>query len=235
MQNKGTLYICPTPIGNLKDITLRTLEILKEVSYIACEDKRRALKLLNTYNIKKPLILYNEHTKDKENKTIKSFLLYGSDVALTCDAGMPGIADSGYELIKLCIDSGIKVVTLPGPSAILTALVGSGLNAQNFVFVNFLPRKRGQIVSLLKNLKSLGFINCAFESPYRLLKTLEIMYNFDSNLNLCVCREISKIHEEFVRGNINFVYTYFKEKKVVKGEITIVFKFIEEGENEQKL
>jgi 16S rRNA (cytidine1402-2'-O)-methyltransferase len=232
MQNKGTLYICPTPIGNLKDITLRTLEVLKEVNYIACEDKRRALKLLNTYDIKKPLILYNEHTKDKENMTIKSFLLSGNDVALTCDAGMPGIADSGYELIKLCIASEIKVVTLPGPSAILTSLVGSGLNSQNFVFINFLPRKKGQILNLLKNLKSLGFTVCAFESPYRLLKTLEVMYNFDSNLNLCVCREISKIHEEFVRGNINSVYTYFKEKKMVKGEITIVFKFMKEGENE---
>jgi len=232
MQEKGTLYVCPTPIGNLKDITLRTLDVFREVSYIACEDKRRALKLLNTYDIKKPLILYNEHTKNKENSTLISLLQSGNDVALTCDAGMPGIADSGYELIKLCIDSGIKVVTMPGPSAILTAIVGSGLKAQNFIFINFLPRKKGQIVNLLTKLKDLGFTICAFESPYRLLKTLEIMYNFDSNINLCVCREVSKIHEEFVRGDINFVYTYFKQKKEIKGEITLVFKFMEADENE---
>jgi 16S rRNA (cytidine1402-2'-O)-methyltransferase len=217
MQEKGTLYVCPTPIGNLKDITLRTLDVFREVSYIACEDKRRALKLLNTYDIKKPLILYNEHTKNKENSTLISLLQSGNDVALTCDAGMPGIADSGYELIKLCIDSGIKVVTLPGPSAILTAIVGSGLKAQNFIFINFLPRKKGQIVNLLTKLKDLGFT---------------IMYNFDSNINLCVCREVSKIHEEFVRGDINFVYKYFKQKKEIKGEITLVFKFMEADENE---
>lgn len=234
MQTNGTLYICPTPIGNLKDITLRTLEVFGEVNYIACEDKRRALKLLNTYKIKKPLILFNEHTKAKETKNIISRLLSGESVALTCDAGMPGIADSGTELIRLCIESNINVVTLPGPSVILTALVGSGLHSQNFIFVNFLPRKKGHIVNLLSNLKKINFTVCAFESPYRLLKTLEIMYNFNSNLYICVCRELTKIHEEFIRGNIGSVYSYFKEKGEVKGEITLVFKFMEAIVNEEK-
>jgi 16S rRNA (cytidine1402-2'-O)-methyltransferase len=232
MNNKGTLYICPTPIGNLKDVTLRVIEILKEVNYIACEDTRRTLKLLNTYEIKKPLIIFNEYTKDKESKRIVSLLLSGNNVALTCDAGMPGLADSGTELINLSIESHIPVVALPGPSVIPVALVGSGFPVQNFIFANFLPRKKGKLISLLENLKRLNYTVCAFESPYRLLKTLDVMYNFDSNLLICVCREITKIHEEFVRGNIETVYKHFKEVSEIKGEITIVFRFAEVSHEE---
>jgi 16S rRNA (cytidine1402-2'-O)-methyltransferase len=227
MYKEGTLFICPTPIGNLKDITIRTLEVLKEVDYIVCEDTRRALKLLNTYSIKKPLFTFNEYNKLFSAKKILQLLKSGNNIAFTCDAGMPVIADSGINIISDCINSKIKVEVLPGPSAILTALVGSGMDCKNFIFLNFMPRKKNKIIQIIEKVKDLDFTACAFESPFRLLKTLDIMYNFDSKIFVCVCREMTKIHEEFFMGKIQEVIEHFKEK-VIKGEITIVFKFLEE-------
>ena len=229
MKVYGCLYICPTPIGNLKDITIRVLETIKEVDYLACEDSRRALKLLNSFSIKKPLIVFNEYNKLKSSEKIIHLLKEGKNVAFTCDAGMPVIADSGINIISDCIKEGIKVTVLPGPSAVITALVGSNIECNNFVFVNFMPRKRNKIISILEKIKEMDYTACAFESPYRLLKTLDIMYNFDSNLFISVCREMTKLHEEFFSDRIEKVIEHFKDKKI-KGEITIVFKFLEDND-----
>jgi 16S rRNA (cytidine1402-2'-O)-methyltransferase len=231
MNKDGSLFICPTPIGNLKDITIRTLETLKDVDYIVCEDTRRALKLLNTYEIKKPLMTFNEYNKLYVSKKIILLLKSGHNVAFTCDAGMPVIADSGINLINDCLKSNIKVEVLPGPSAIITALVGSGIDCKNFIFLNFMQRKKNKIIKLLESVKEINFTACAFESPFRLLKTLDIMYNFDSKIFICVCREMTKIHEEFYFGKIQDVIEHYKNR-AIKGEITIVFKFQEETNEE---
>jgi 16S rRNA (cytidine1402-2'-O)-methyltransferase len=229
MSTYGNLYICPTPIGNLKDITLRVLETIKEADYLVCEDSRRALKLINSFSLKKPLIVFNEYNKYKSAEKIILLLKDGKNIAFTCDAGMPVIADSGINIISDCNRENIKVTVLPGPSAVITALVGSNIECSNFIFINFMPRKKNKIINILEKIKMTGFTACAFESPYRLLKTLDIMYNFDSNINISVCREMTKLHEEFFSDRIEKVIEHFKDIKI-KGEITIVFKFVEDND-----
>ncbi len=224
----GKCYICPTPIGNLKDITLRALETLGQVDLIACEDTRRTLKLLNAYQIKKSLLLLNEHNKAEAQEKIITLLKDGKSIAVVSDAGMPGIADTGSELISMCIDENIHVEVLPGASAIVNALVASGFSCQQFLFVNFLPRKAGKITELLNRIRKEGYTACAYESPHRLNATLELFKEYDPLMEVCVCREMTKLHEEIIRGNIETVYNYYIHKKVI-GEITLVIRWKDKG------
>ncbi len=220
----GKLYVVPTPIGNLKDITLRSLDILREVGVIACEDTRRTLKLLNHYEIKGKKLI--PHYDPKERKTLPKILsvLEKEDVALVTDAGMPAISDPGYLLIRECIERGIEVEVLPGPSAVITALVGSGFPTDSFYFCGFLPRK-----GLKKFLLGLDrFRNTTmifFESPHRLLKTLSVMAEVIPNSQVCVARELSKVHEEYIRGAPHQIIEIIKERGgVVKGEAVLLIR-----------
>ena len=220
----GKLYVVATPIGNLKDITLRALEVLKEVSFVACEDTRRTSILLNHFKIegKKLLSYYEPKESVQVPKILK--LLEREDVALVTDAGTPSISDPGYKLIKACIDRGIQVEVIPGPSAVLTALVGSGLPTDRFLFVGFLPRKGlGGFFEDLKKCEGTTFI--AFESPNRLLKSLEAMKEiYGEDLPVCVARELTKMHEEFIRGKLAQVYEELLSRKDIKGEVVILWR-----------
>lgn len=220
----GKLYVVATPIGNLKDITLRALEVLKEVSFIACEDTRRTSILLNHYKIegKKLLSYYEPKESVQVPKILK--LLEREDVALVTDAGTPSISDPGYKLIKACIDKGIQVEVIPGPSAVMTALVGSGLPTDRFLFVGFLPRKGlSGFFEDIKNCQDTTVV--AFESPNRVLKSLEIMKGiYGGDLQVCVARELTKMHEEFLRGKLSEIYEDLSSRGEIKGEIVILWR-----------
>lgn len=220
----GVLYICPTPLGNLKDITLRTLEVFQTVDLIACEDTRRSIKLMNFFDIHKPLISYHEFSKQNQTDSLIRQLLEGKKIALISDAGMPLIADSGLELLQTCHKKGIQVVVLPGPSAVINAAVNSGMDVQNFFYINFLPRKKSKLIKLLMRVKPLQVPIIAFESPFRLLETLNVLADFDEKIEVCICREMTKMHEEFIRGTVKNVYNDFLNKEI-QGEITLVFQF----------
>jgi len=218
----GRLYVVPTPIGNLRDITLRALDTLKAVSFIACEDTRRTRVLLNHYGIKgKRLISYYEPKEEKQIPRILK-ILEEEDVALVTDAGMPGISDPGFRLIRACIDRDINVEVLPGPSAFLTALVGSGLPTDRFLFVGFPPKKgtRGFFEDL-KTCRDSTII--LYESPHRILKTLSLIGEVFGDVKVCVARELTKFHEEFIRGRIFDVMEELKSRPLVKGEVVILF------------
>ncbi len=229
----GICYICPTPIGNLKDITLRTLETLNLVDLIACEDTRRTLKLLESYEIKKKLLVFNEHTKHKVQAYLLEQLELGKNIAIVSDAGMPGIADTGQELIQACIERLIPVEVLPGPVALINALVVSGFPCQQFLFINFLPRKPGKLKKLLERTRTYGNTVCAYEAPHRLIGTLDQLRAYGTELEVCVCREMTKLHEENIRGNIETVYNYFIHQEI-KGEITLVLHWLESGGNKHE-
>ena len=220
----GKLFVVPTPIGNLKDITLRSLEVLKEVRVIVCEDTRRTLKLLNHYEIRGKKLI--SHYEPKERKTLPKILsiLEEEDVALVTDAGMPAISDPGYLLIRECIERGIGVEVLPGPSALITALVGSGLPTDSFYFGGFLPRK-GLKKFLLELDRFKDTTLLFFESPHRLLKTLSVMAEVIPSSQVCVARELSKVHEEYIRGTPRQIIEVFKGRGgVVKGEVVLVLR-----------
>jgi 16S rRNA (cytidine1402-2'-O)-methyltransferase len=231
---KGILYICPTPLGNLKDITLRTLEVFQMVDLIACEDTRRSIKLMNFFDIHKPLISYHEYSKAKQTDNLLMQLKNGKKIALISDAGMPLIADSGLDLVKGCQDMDIQVVVLPGASAVINAAVSSGMDVQNFIYINFLPRKKSKLIKLLEKVRLLQIPIIAFESPFRLLDTLQVLVEFDEKILICVCREMTKIHEEFIRGSVKNVYNDFLNREI-QGEITLVFQFekIEEKKEDE--
>jgi len=217
------LYIVPTPIGNLKDITLRSLEILNSVDYLICEDTRRTKILLDHYNIKsKKLISY---FAPKEEEKIPQILeiLKNNNAVLVVDSGMPGISDPGYKLIKACLNQGIEIEVLPGPSAFLTALIGSGLPTERFLFLGFLPKKG--LENFLKKYKNLEATIIFYESSQRILKTLDVFEKVFGNLQITIAREISKIYEEYIRGDLREVREKLKNRKL-KGEITIVVREI---------
>jgi len=215
------LYIVPTPIGNLKDITLRALDALKETDLILAEDTRTTSNLLNHYQITKPLSPYHQHNEHKVLQHLIDQLLQGKKMALVTDAGTPGISDPAFLLIRECIKSGIKVECLPGATAFVPALVNSGIPSNRFVFEGFLPLKKGR-QTLLKSLADEDRTMIFYESPVRLVKTLQdfIQY-FGSGRLCCVSRELTKLFEENRRGTLQEVHDYFKEKNP-KGEIVIV-------------
>lgn len=215
------LYIVPTPIGNLKDITLRALDILKEVDLILAEDTRTTSKLLRHYQITKPISPYHQHNEHKVLQHLIDQLLAGKKMALVTDAGTPGISDPAFLLIRECIKNGIKTECLPGATAFVPALVNSGIPCNRFVFEGFLPVKKGRQL-LLKSLADEERTMIFYESPLRLVKTLEDMIGvFGEERQCSVSRELTKLFEENKRGTLQEVCDYFKQK-TVKGEIVIV-------------
>ena len=213
------LYICATPIGNLEDITLRVLNTLKEVDYIACEDTRRTVKLLNHYNITKKLVSVNEHTEyDKKDAIIKD-LEAGMNVALVSDAGMPGIQDPGRLIIEQAIAHKIPYTVLPGATAFVTALVGSGLCKDEFLFLGFLPRKKQERISLLKKYSEFDREIVVYEAPHRLEKLLDSLLEVFGNRKIVISRELSKKYEEYIFTDIEEA---IKKHSTLKGELVII-------------
>jgi 16S rRNA (cytidine1402-2'-O)-methyltransferase len=224
----GTLYIVPTPIGNLEDITLRALRVLREVTLIAAEDTRTSRVLLQHHDIPTRLISYHEHNKLARLETLFDALAAG-DVALISDAGTPGINDPGYELIRAALERGHRVEPLPGASAILPALVGSGLPTDSFVFLGFLPKKNAARHALLAELAGERRTLVAYESPNRLVDTLRAVIAMLGERPVCVARELTKKFEEFQRGSAGEVLRHYEEHPP-RGEITLVIGGADPGE-----
>jgi 16S rRNA (cytidine1402-2'-O)-methyltransferase len=215
------LFIVPTPIGNLKDITLRALEVLKEVDVILAEDTRNTSRLLNHYQIQKPLSPYHQHNEHKILQHLIEQLLAGKKMAVVTDAGTPGISDPAFLLVRECIKNNIKIETLPGATAFVPALINSGLTTNRFVFEGFLPLKKGRH-TLLTQLAEEERTIILYESPMRLTKTLEeLIKYFGATRQCCVSRELTKMFEENARGILQEVLDHFKQK-TVKGEIVII-------------
>lgn len=215
------LYLVPTPIGNMEDITLRALRILKEVALILAEDTRTTGKLLKHYDIHNRLQAYHIHNEHKILENIVQRLSDGEEMALVSDAGTPSVSDPGFLLVRECVKNGIPVETLPGPTAFVPALVNSGFPSDRFFFEGFLPHKKGR-QTRLKELAQLSHTLIIYESPHRLVKTLEQLAEFfGQERPVAVSRELTKIHEETIRGTLAEVYDFYKDK-TVKGEIVIV-------------
>lgn len=215
------LYLVPTPIGNLKDITLRALDVLKEVDLILAEDTRTSSHLLNHYQVSKPLSPYHQHNEHKVLQHLVSQLLEGKTMALITDAGTPGISDPAFLLVRECIKVGVKVESLPGATAFVPALVNSGIPSNRFCFEGFLPLKKGR-QTVMKQLAEEERTMIFYESPVRLVKTLEEFATYFGNDRICsVSRELTKMFEENKRGTLSEVAAYFNGK-TVKGEIVII-------------
>lgn len=232
---RGKLYLVPTPIGNLKDITLRALEVLKECDIIAAEDTRQTLKLLNHFEIKKPLISYHKFNEQSKGDEIIELLLEGKNIALVSDAGTPGISDPGSVIVEKCIEKNIDFEVLPGATAITTALVYSGLDTTKFIFRGFLPRenKERKLITneLLNSQETLIF----YEAPHRLLDTLSYLLDTFGDRKIAVCRELTKLYQEIFRGSLNEAIEHFVSNKP-RGEFVLVLegKRLEEIKEEKK-
>jgi len=220
-KNIGILYICGTPIGNLEDITLRALRILKEVNLIAAEDTRHTLKLLNHYQINTKITSYYEYNKFKKAPYLVEILKNGQDIALVSDAGMPGISDPGYVLINLALKNNIKIIPVPGVSALITALVVSGLSADKFVFEGFLPRKIKERKRCFKGIENEERTIIFYETPHRLKRALKDMLEIWGDRKVVIARELTKMYEEIIRGKLSQVLTEISTKEI-KGEITLI-------------
>ena len=218
-----TLYLVATPIGNLEDITLRALRILKEVDLIACEDTRQTQKLLSHYDIHTRTVSYHEHNEMTKAAELVVDLEGGAKIALVTDAGMPGISDPGFRLITLAIRHHVPVVPIPGASAYLAALVASGLPTDSFRFSGFLPAKSGQRRKLLESVRESPRTQVFYEAPHRLLETLsDVCEVLGEDRHVVVAREVTKLHEEFLRGRAGDVLQQLKARGEVKGEITLL-------------
>jgi 16S rRNA (cytidine1402-2'-O)-methyltransferase len=217
------LYLVATPIGNLEDITLRAVRVLKEVDVIACEDTRQTQKLLNHYAIPTRTTSYHEHNEMTKSAELVKEMQEGASVALVTDAGMPGISDPGYRLITLAIRHHVPVVPVPGASAFLAALVASGLPTDSFRFSGFLPAKRGERRTVLETVKNSPRTQVFYEAPHRIVETLEdVAEVLGGARHVVVAREVTKIHEEFLRGRASEVLETLKAREAVKGEITLL-------------
>lgn len=217
----GKLYICPTPIGNLEDITYRTLRILNEVDLIAAEDTRHSLQLLNHFNISKPLTSYHEHNKDSKGGYLITKLLEGENIALISDAGMPGISDPGQDIIGEAIENNIEIEVLPGATAFVTALVGSGMDTHKFVFEGFLDRDKKLRRKRLEEIKNEKRTIIFYESPHRLKETLKDMLKYLGNRKIAVNRELTKKYQEIIREDLETVIEIFNNREV-KGEFVLI-------------
>lgn len=228
-QNEANkLYIVPTPIGNLEDITYRSINTLKTVDIIYCEDTRVTRKLLSYYEIEKPTASYNEFNKEKVSSKIIDNIKMGQNVAVVSDAGMPGISDPGYEIINKCIENEIDVVVLPGPSAFVVGLVRSNFFNNRFSFHGFLSPNKNKKLEELKAIIYGKYPTVIYESPHKLVKTLESIQTFDNEVQVCVGREITKIYEEYVTGSVQEVANHYIQAGV-KGECLIVIEPIIEN------
>lgn len=218
----GRLYLVPTPIGNLEDMTFRGVKTLKEVDIIASEDTRNTQKLLNHFEITTPQKSLHEHNFKERIPQLMELLHQGQTIAQVSDAGMPSISDPGHELVEACIEAEIPVVALPGPTAGLTALIASGLTPQPFVFYGFLPRKKKEQIANLTGLKAATQTHIFYESPYRVAATLKNMLEvMGGSRQVVVCRELTKIHEEYLRGSLEELLAYL-ENNELKGECCIL-------------
>ena len=223
------LYVVGTPIGNLEDITLRALRVLKEVDVIACEDTRQTQKLLNHYAIATRTTSYHEHNEMTKSAELVKEMQEGASVALVTDAGMPGISDPGYRLITLAIRHQMPVVPIPGASAFLAALVASGLPTDSFRFSGFLPAKRGERRAALEAVRSSPRTLVFYEAPHRVVEALEdVVEVLGEGRHVVVAREVTKLHEEFLRGRASEVLENLKAREAVKGEITLLIGKAEE-------
>ena len=218
----GTLYLVATPIGNLEDITFRAVRTLREADLIACEDTRHTRRLLDHYSIDKPAISYHEHNERERATELTAKLLAGISVALVSDAGMPLVSDPGYRLVAAAIDNGVPVVPIPGPSALVTALAASGMPTDAFYFGGFLPPKSGQRIRTLTALAAMEATLVFYEAPHRILDALADVEQTLGPRPVVVARELTKIHEEFVRGSAAEVRASFAARDSIKGEITLL-------------
>jgi 16S rRNA (cytidine1402-2'-O)-methyltransferase len=228
--SNGKLYLVPTPIGNLKDITLRALETLKKVDIIAAEDTRQSLKLLNHFNIKKALISYHQHNEQGKSENIIEKLKDGKSIALVSDAGTPGISDPGSVIVSKCIEEGIDFEVLTGATAVTTALVYSGMDTTKFLFRGFLPRENKDRKSVIEEVKNRKETLIFYESPHRLRETLNFLKESLGNRRIAICRELTKLHEEILRFTIEEAIMYYSEKDI-KGEFVLVM----EGKREEEI
>lgn len=221
-QDTGRLYLVPTPIGNLEDMTFRAIRILKEVDVIASEDTRNTQKLLNHFEIETAQISYHEHNINERTPQLIEKMLSGQSIAQVSDAGMPSISDPGVELVKEAIKQGVSVIPLPGPNAALTALIASGISPQPFYFYGFLPRKKKDLVSTLKELNRRSDTLVFYESPHRVRQVVEQMVAvFGQERQLVLAREVTKRFEEFVRGNAEEVLKWLQNEQI-RGEFVLI-------------
>lgn len=219
--SSGKLYLVPTPIGNLEDMTFRSVKILQQADLIAAEDTRNTLKLLNHFDIHTPQISFHEHNYKERIPELLDTLLEGKIIAQVSDAGMPSISDPGHELVVAAIEKGIPVIPLPGPTAGMTALIASGLSPQPFLFYGFLPRKKNLQKETLETLKGKEETLIFYESPYRIKETLENLFEVFGNRHCVICRELTKIHEEFIRGQAEELIIELQENPL-KGECILM-------------
>lgn len=217
----GTIYLVPTPIGNLGDITLRALETLKKVDVVAAEDTRQSLKLLNHFKIKKPLISYHMHNEQGKGEELIERARNGESIAVVSDAGTPGVSDPGEVIVKKCIEYGVKFEVLPGATAFTTALVYSGLDTSKFMFKGFYPRENKDRRVFLEDIESRTETIIIYESPYRIIESLGSLREGLGNRNVAVCRELTKLHESIYRGTFETAITFFTEN-APRGEFVIV-------------
>ena len=228
MSNRGKLFVVATPIGNLQDISFRAVETLKKVNCIFAEDTRTSKKLINHYDIDTKLYSYHDHSSEKEIARLLDILKDHKDVALISDAGTPTISDPGYSLIRQCINEGIDVIPIPGASALTAAISASGLPSDAFAFIGFLPTKKGR-KKKISSLENLDMTIVLFESPHRLIKTLNQLKEALGERPIVVARELTKLYEEIIRGNFSSTIEFFETKKI-KGEIVIMI-----GKNDDRI
>ena len=226
----GTLYLCATPIGNLEDMTLRAIRILKEVDLIAAEDTRNSIKLLNHFEIKTPMTSYHEYNKIEKGHKLVEKLLSGEDIALITDAGTPGISDPGEELVQMCREAGVSVTAVPGAAACITALTISGLSTRRFAFEAFLPTDKKERQAVLRELKEETRTMVLYEAPHRLVKTLGVLKDTLGNRNIRVCRELTKRHETVYEATMEEALAYY-EANEPKGECVLVI----EGKSREEI
>ena len=228
MSNRGKLFVVATPIGNLQDISFRAVETLKKVNCIFAEDTRTSKKLINHYDIDTKLYSYHDHSSEKEIARLLDILKDHKDVALISDAGTPTISDPGYSLIRQCINEGIDIIPIPGASALTAAISASGLPSDAFTFIGFLPTKKGR-KKKISSLENLDMTIVLFESPHRLIKTLNQLKEALGERPIVVARELTKLYEEIIRGNFSSTIEFFETKKI-KGEIVIMI-----GKNDDRI
>ncbi|MDO5718148.1 MAG: 16S rRNA (cytidine(1402)-2'-O)-methyltransferase [Tissierellia bacterium] len=221
MNDRGILYILPTPIGNLEDISFRILDVLRDVDIVLCEDTRHTVKILNHFQIEAKLISYHEHNEKKRADDVLKWINEGRDIALVSDAGMPCISDPGSILVDLAHLNGVEITVLPGPNAAVTAIAASGFDSSRFQFIGFLPRNKGKKKAELLETGEYKGLTIIYESPHRFLDTISDIMTLFPKREIFVARELTKIHEEYYRSEVEEVYDYFKDRNI-RGEFVLV-------------
>jgi 16S rRNA (cytidine1402-2'-O)-methyltransferase len=229
----GGIYLVATPIGNLEDITLRALRILREADVIACEDTRHSRKLLSHFDIQKPVLSYHEHNETQRAGELVERARKGETVAVVTDAGTPGISDPGFRVVRAAVEAGVAVWSIPGPAAVLAALAASGLPTDSFYFAGFLPAKKGQRRKAIETLAGVEATFVFYEAPHRIVATLEEVRQALGDRPVVVARELTKLHEEYLRGSVGEVLAELKSRNAVKGEMTVLVGRSEKGASER--